>query len=502
MTIKHLLSRAFVAAAALGIVTAGGAAAAGPPNKSGGGTAPVELTLLNSDDDLSGVPAVARFVDRVAELSAGKLLIEVRPQNDGGSGDELRVVRDVTADKFQFAWVGTRVWDVLGVNTFRALHAPMLVDSYALEGAVLRSDLPAKMLAGLDGRGIVGLALLGDNLRYPAGVNRQLRSPADFKGLRFRTITSATQAAALRALGAHPSTEGHADLGAGLQSGRLGGFETDFNTYESNGYATVAPFVTVNAALWPRTTVLFANAAALSKLSGEQQGWIRQAADDAARYALTTFGEDSRIVPVECRNGMKAVVASPGQLAALRNAFAPVYASLRKDPVTARMIGEITALKRGVKATPLAIPSGCRATTTPEVRSGATPAGTAFPEGVFRGRRTGADVRRVWPNADADALRANAATVTFTFKNGTFGIVLSDGGVPGCRHGEGTYSINGHFLTTRLLDAHGCPGVQVPGPPLTLRWSYEDNKLRFRLVQAALPLIHVIWEAVPVERIS
>jgi hypothetical protein len=294
-------------------------------------------------------------------------------------------------------------------------------------------------------------------------VNRQLRSPADFKGLRFRTITSATQIAALRALGAKPSTEGYVDLGAGLQSGRIGGFETDFNTYEGNGYSTVAPFMTVNAALWPRTTVLLANAAALSQLSGEQQAWIRQAADDAARYALTTFGEDSRIVPRECRNGMKAVVASPAQLDALRNAFAPVYTSLRKDPVTAKMIAAITALKRGVNATPLTIPSGCRATATPGVRSGAAPAETAFPQGVFRGKRTDADILRVWPNADAGELRANTATVTFTFKNGTFGIVLSDGGVPGCRRGEG---------------------------------------LRFRLVQPALPLIHVIWEAIPVERIS
>jgi len=35
-----------------------------------------------------------------------------------------------------------------------------------------------------------------------------------------------------------------------------------------------------------------------------------------------------------------------------------------------------------------------------------------------------------------------------------------------------------------------------------MRWSYDDNELRFRLVNPALPLFHVIWEAIPVERIS
>src|SRR5262249_2464896 len=153
------------------------------------------------------------------------------------------------------------------------------------------------------------------------------------------------------------------------------------------------------------------------------------------------------------------------------------YASLRKDPVTAEMIAEITALKRGVAATPLALPSGCRAAATPRVGFEA-PSGTALPEGVFRGKRTAADIPPVLPNADAGERRPNEATVTFTFRNGTFGIVLSDGGLPRCRRGEGTYSINGHFVTTRILNVHGCPGVAVPGPPLTMRWWYDDNKLR------------------------
>ena len=497
MTTKHLLSRALVAAGALGILAAGVAAAAGPPNKSGGGTPAVTLTLVNTDSDLSGVPAVARFVERVAGLSGGKLAIEVRSQTTYGPNAEQRVVREVSAGRSQLAWVGTRVWDTLGVKAFRALQAPMLVDSYALERAVLRSDLPAKMLAGLDGHGVVGLALLGDNLRFPASVKRQLRSPADFDGLRFRTIMSATQSAGLRALGAHPMSTSHDALGAGLNSGRIGGFETDFNTYESNDYAALAPFVTVNAALWPRTTVLIANPGALSKLSDEQQGWIRRAADDAAKYSLTTFGEDQRIVQLECRNGMKAVFASPVQLAAMRHAFAPVYAWLRQDPATASALAVITALKQHVKATPLAIPGGCNAAAPATAATAAT-----FPQGVFRGRRTDADIRRIWPNADENGLRANAAIVTFTFKEGAFQIVLSDGGLPGCRRGDGSYSTSGHFVTTRILNAHGCPGVAVPGAPVTMRWWYADNQLRFRLVQSAPPLLHVIWEAIPVQRIS
>jgi TRAP-type C4-dicarboxylate transport system substrate-binding protein len=397
--------------------------------------------------------------------------------------------------------VGTRVWDTLGVKTFRALHAPMLVDSYPLEAAVLRSDLPAKMLAGVDGRGIVGLAILGDNLRHPAGVKHPLREPSDFKGIRFRSLTSATQAAAVRALGARPSGEGWADLAPAFSSGGVNALEIDLSTYEVLAYASVAPFLTVNVALWPRTTVLIANEAALGKLSDEQSRWIREAADDAAAYSLTTFGEDQRVVTFQCRNGMKAVVASTAQLARLRKAFAPVYSSLRRDASTAAMIDAITALKQNVKPTPLAIPKGCLA-------SNAGPAtaarGAGFPEGVYRFKRTRADILRVWPNADSMSLRFLAGTVTVTFRHGEFDFVLSGGGVPNCRHANGRYSLEGQILTARWTNFFGCPLLDAPLslPPNRLRWSNDGVGLRFRFVQPTSPIGRVTWESNPLVRIG
>jgi TRAP-type transport system periplasmic protein len=494
MTTRRLLSGALAAAIVAGGATA--AAAEGPPDKSGG-SSPVTLTLLNSDDsDLSGVPGLQRFIDRVRALSGGTVRIEVRPQNDGHTAFEHRVVRDVKANRAQLAWVGTRVWDTLGVKTFRALHAPMLVDSYPLEAAVLRSDLPQKMLAGLDGTGVVGLAILADNLRYPAGVTRPLREPADFAGIRFRSLTSATQAASLRALGARPSGEGWADLGDAFNSGRVKGLEIDLKTYEDNAYAAVAPFLTVNVALWPRTTVLIANANALAKLTDEQDRWVRQAAAEAAAYSLTTLGEDQRVIPLQCRNGMKAVVASPAQLARLRKAFAPVYSSLRRDASTAAMIDAIAALKKGVKAAPAAVPKGCLA---PRLAGSSARAG--FPEGVYRHRRTREDILRVWPNAPAASVRLLAATVTVAFADGRFDFVLSAGGVPGCRHGEGRYSVTGQYLTLKWTSDYGCPLTEVPSPPLRLRWSSDGKALSIRVDRPAFPLDLVTWESKPFVRI-
>ena len=492
------LGKALAVAIAIGVLTATVATAGGPPDKSGG-TQPVTLKLLNSDGDLSGLPAVQRFIDRVHELSKGAITIEVVLQNDGHAGFERRVVQDVRAGKAQLAWVGTRVWDTLGVDSFRALHAPMLINSYALEGAVLRSDLPVKMLAGMQGHGIVGIALLGDNLRYPAG-KRPLAAPADFRGLWFRSLTSATQAAAVRALGARPSEQGWAELANALQSGRVDALEVDLHTYDGNHYSSVAPYLTVNVALWPRTTTLIANEAALGKLSDQQSRWIRQAARAAAAYSLTTFGEDRGLVAFDCRNsGMKAVIASPAQLSALQKSFAPVYASLRKDARTAAMIDAIVALKRNVKPTPLAVPKGCLA--APQ-RSTAAARAASFPEGVYRIKRTQADVVRTWPSATADMIRLLTATVTVDFKDGRLDFRLSAGGIPDCRHASGTYSTKGQTVTVRFTDFHGCPLFDGPGPRTPLRWSTDGKSLRLRVNRPTDGLMLVTWETKPFVRIG
>ena len=85
-------------------------------------------------------------------------------------------------DEVDLGWVGTRVFDTLGVKSFQALTAPMLVDSYALENAVIESGITEEMMEGLDELGVVGLGVLPDGLRKPIGVTGPILGPADWRG--------------------------------------------------------------------------------------------------------------------------------------------------------------------------------------------------------------------------------------------------------------------------------------------------------------------------------
>src|SRR5262245_10717479 len=147
------------AAAALACLVAGCAAPGG--SKAGGAAAPVLLRIATVNSGLGYTPPIGYFADRVAQLSGVNVRLEdVSRVGNCTPAAEQQVVRGVAAGTFDLGFVGTRIFDTLGVRSFQALTAPMLIDSYPLERAVIGSGIPRQMLAGLGRLRVIGLAVL------------------------------------------------------------------------------------------------------------------------------------------------------------------------------------------------------------------------------------------------------------------------------------------------------------------------------------------------------
>ena len=127
-------------------------------------------------------PSSSRSQTRCEKRSGGTLKIAFKNRwRPGQSDDEANLIRDVKAGKADLGWAGTRAFDDVGVPAFDALHAPLLIDSLALERAVLESPLAPAMLGGLKPAGVVGLGILPGPLRRPLGV-APLVKPAGLRG--------------------------------------------------------------------------------------------------------------------------------------------------------------------------------------------------------------------------------------------------------------------------------------------------------------------------------
>jgi len=331
-------------------------------DKAGGGppSGPVVLRMASTSSDPP--PPVADFIRRVRALSRGSVQIKVINQwGDYAPSDEAQVVHAVAAGTVDLGWAGSEVFDTVGVPGFRALSAPMLIGSYPLENAVLKSALPARMLAGLSRVQLTGLAVLGDGLRHPIAVHRALLAPADWRGLSIGTYRSGIQEQAIRALGATPVVAFGPYRTHDLATGVIQGFELDVQRYVHNVPAASARYVTANVTLWPLFDVLFANRARLASLTAQQRGWLQQAAQETAAHSVSLMaGQDGSYIEQACAMGARFATATPADLAALRAAFSPVYQNLEADPQASAFIRQIQQLKQTTPPGPSpAIPPGC-----------------------------------------------------------------------------------------------------------------------------------------------
>jgi TRAP-type C4-dicarboxylate transport system substrate-binding protein len=430
---RRLAALCVVAIAALALAACSGSSAS---EDKAGGSNPVVLRLANTNGDLSFTPAVEYFVKHLEELSGGNLRIEVIDDwGDFASDAEQQVVQDVSAGEVDLGWVGTRVFDTMGVKSFQALTAPMLVDSYALEDAVIESRITGQMLQGLDDLGVVGLGVLSDGLRKPIGVTGPILGPADWQGVTIGTLTSDGQVEAIRALGATPVQVNWTDREEGIANGTIQGFETSIWVHQHNPALThLAPYVTSNVNLWPQMDVLLANPARFEELTAEQREWLEEAAGDAATRSAALADQDAQIISNSCAGGARFAEASAADLAALKAAFAPVYANLQQHPETKAFISQIQALKESTPQGPgLSIPPDCTGT-APEHVAGGSESAPAYLNGTYRYVLTKEAARKL---GEPD-LSAYPHTNTYLLKDGHFD---ATGGF------TGSYSVDGNRIT-------------------------------------------------------
>jgi TRAP-type C4-dicarboxylate transport system substrate-binding protein len=431
-------------------------AGCGGPDRVGAGAADSRvLTLMNPID---GIEEIAAFTDQVAQLSHGSLRIRVvRSPYMGRTDYERAVIDHVRAGRVDLAWTGSRAWE----GSVRALNAPLLIDSYALEQRVLEDGLVQDMLDELRPDGFVGIGVLPGPLRRPVGLSGPLVAPADFDGRAIGQQQSRVAAATLRALGARPVA-----LSVTGEPRGLDGVEASMIAVEAGRYDVPGSHLTENVVLWPRPLVVFANSAVYEQLSDDQRRVLREAAAAAVpRMAVANRASEREIAANVCRRGKIAVDAASGvQLRSWRAAVGPVHAELRRDPATRAALDAIAAIKRELAAPAATLPSCERAAEAPAT-------GTRTPlDGTWRmdtGRSASAP----------DYLEENWGHWIFVFDRGHFAITQENR--PSCTWAYGTYAVDGDVTTWRFTDGGGEQPNQAsnkPGEQFSYRLSlYRDT---------------------------
>jgi TRAP-type transport system periplasmic protein len=415
-----------------------------PAEPAAGRASTLTLANVNSEPEVLQV-----FAEKVQELSSGTLRIRFEnnwgQERDGNA--EVNLIRDVKAGKADVGWAGSRAFDLIGERAFGPLHAPMMLDSYALELKVLEDEgVVRPMLASLDRLGLKGVGVLPGPLRRPLGV-RRLVTPHDWSGMRIGHAGGEQIERSLRALGARPRIIVSSGEFAGLD-----GVESHVTSIAGNQYHHEAPYLTGNVVLWPRPLVLFAG----ERVGHAQLALLRRAARAAAPAVVDDLRDsDEERLSVICRQNLRLSLASGSALAQMWQAFRPVYASLERDAATRATLARIEEIASSLGEPVEAVSCDDQA----------PPSAAAIPDGTYEVTVTPRDSLRAGIAPDDPIVRAGVAHFRLELDQGNYTVVNSKDPDPG----EGTYSVYRDRIELKMID----------GSSLTARWSFEDGRLRF-----------------------
>lgn len=294
------------------------------------------LRLASPDkaDDDTAAP-IRHFVQEVDQRSGGTIRIEpvwdVAPP--GVRAWDLVTAATVQSGRYELAFVPSRAFDELGVDSLRALSAPFLLTSEAATEAVLDDDtLRAELMAGLPSAGLVGLDLYPDGLRHPFGYQEPLLGLEDYQGVLIRAPRSDTVSRLFAALGA-----GVTDDTAGPQAGA------------ESAYSLAPPGVRVatgNVTFFPKVNVLVARQALADRVRADQWAVLLDAAAATRDWQAGRLPSDQDAAARFCRGKGVVVTASPDQVAALEERAGTVIDWLSEDPGTRRIIDAIRQVSR------------------------------------------------------------------------------------------------------------------------------------------------------------
>ena len=401
-----------------------------------GGERPADARVLTMLDPFSNGQEVAAFNNEVARLSHGALRIRVVHGHDEGPDYEASTIREMRRGRADLAFAASRAWDEFGVDSLRALHAPLLIDSYELQKRVLESELVGPMLEELQPLGLVGIGILPGPIRRPLGTAHRLAAPRDFRGQTIGTQQSRVADATVRALGARSRRLPAAVPGlAGLD-----GIERQVGSIESDRLDVEGSHLMANVNLWPRPLVVFANGRSYRKLTGDQRRILRTAAANVVPKTADEMNFDAESTGNICRKGRATFdSATPSELGELQRAVEPVYRELERDPSTRAAIEAIERLKNELGEPPTELPTCERAAEAP------TSAATKI-DGAWR-----MDTDR--SAARPEYFPENWGHWIYVFDRGRFAITQEN--QDACTWGYGKFDVDGNRMSWTFTDGGG-----------------------------------------------
>lgn len=274
----------------------------------------------------------------VAEKSGGTINIQIFP--NGTLGSESDMISQVQMGMLDMAKVSASTLGNYN-KLYNAYSVPYVFDNQEHYYSVMDGEIANELYMATEGDGFIGLTWLDSGSRSFYTKDRAIRTPADLKGLKIRTMDSQMAIDMMKNLGGSATVMGYSDIYTGLQQGVIDGAENNVTALRDHG--DVAKFYSFDEhTRIPDIVVLSADV--WNSMSDAQKEVLKSCAAAATndyKAAWKAF-EDEVLANAVNNNGVELV--RDVDIAAFQAAVAPIYDNLKaSEPDVYAVVEKIRA---------------------------------------------------------------------------------------------------------------------------------------------------------------
>ncbi|MCE5281577.1 MAG: TRAP transporter substrate-binding protein [Deltaproteobacteria bacterium] len=265
-----------------------------------------------------------KFGEILAAKLPGKYNVQVYANSQ--LGDDVRATEAVRMGTLEM--VTTSASPLTGlVPEFNVFDLPFIVPNEKAADAIFDGPIGAKLAAALEAKGIKLLAYYENGFRQLTNSAHAVKSPADLKGLKIRTMQNPIHLEAFRAMGANPTPMPFSEVFTALQQKTIDGQENPIPTIWLSKFYEVQKYVSLTGHVYGPHIMLIGKKLWDSFPAGDQK-IIAEAAQESAVFQRALNRKMNKdFVDNLKKAGTTVTELTPEQHKAFVDACAPVYAT-------------------------------------------------------------------------------------------------------------------------------------------------------------------------------
>jgi tripartite ATP-independent transporter DctP family solute receptor len=265
--------------------------------------------------------AALKWKELVENRTNNKVQVNIFHSMLLGSGTQM--VEQVQAGALEVAILPTG-WAAPLAPGVQVLDLPFLFPNREILYRVVDGPVGAEIMKPLNKVNIEGVAFWESGFKQFTG-NFPIKTPADYKGKKIRTMPAPVIQEQFRAFGAAPTAIDFKELYSALQQRVVDGQENPIATIAANRFYEAQKYLTLSDHGFLAYMVMF-NKPFLEKLPEDQRKILIDAAREAGLYQRQLIqDEEKKHLETFRKAGMEISTLSPEQRSAFEQASRPVY---------------------------------------------------------------------------------------------------------------------------------------------------------------------------------